>query len=131
MAKVRVGGPFSFRKVEDPFDFRERGWEVLDPFVADGTTMSLPSWLTFMCGRSYVHGAVGGYGGRAERQCAAHSRYLQQDRGPGVCEQAVLGGHNVVTQPRGRGRGTVRLACGQRGHARPMVAGAERIITGQ
>lgn len=49
MAKVRVGGPFSFRKVEDPFDFRERGWEVLDPFVADGTTMSLPSWLTFMC----------------------------------------------------------------------------------
>lgn len=41
------------------------------------------------------------------------------------------GGHTVVTQPRGRGRGTVRLACGQRGHARPMVAGAERIITGQ
>lgn len=35
---------------------------------------------------------MGGYGGRAERQCAAHSRYLQQDRGPGVCEQAVLGG---------------------------------------
>lgn len=49
---------------------------------------------------------------------------------PGVCEQAVLGAHTVVA-PCGRGRGAVRLACGQRGHARPMVAGAERIITGQ
>ena len=39
----------------------------------------------------------------------------------------MLGAHTVVA-PCGRGRGAVRLARGQRGHARPMVAGAERII---
>ena len=50
---------------------------------------------------------------------------------PAYVSRLCSGGHTVVTQPRGRGRGTVRLACGQRGHARPMVAGAERIITGQ